>query len=290
MGMNLFEEIKQNFLFSKNGVRRIIAVNVAIFLVVEVFSVISGLMKLHFSLNVLTSYLTLPSSLSSYIYRPWSIYTYMFIHEGILHIFLNMIWLNWMGNILYEYLGNKRLYQSYFLGGIFGGVFFILAYNIFPAFQDIKHQAYALGASAGVLSVSVAAATLIPEAEVSLFGIFPIRLKWLALIIIVIDFLSIVKGNAGGHIAHLGGSLFGFLFIKYLYTNTVFDKFFNKIGNLFSKKSKLKVHYKTTQNGNSVNIKVSQQEVDLILDKISKSGYESLSKREKEILFKASKD
>jgi membrane associated rhomboid family serine protease len=214
----------------------------------------------------------------------------MFLHDGFFHILFNMLWLFWMGNILHEYLGNKRVYQSYFLGGIFGGLIYMLAYNVFPAFNEAKHVSYALGASAGVLSVVVSAATLLPDYQIRLLFFGDVKLKWIALISVVLDLISIPNGNAGGHIAHLGGALFGFLFIKYLYTNTVFDKYIDKIGNLFSRKSKLKVHYKTTQNGNNVNIKVSQQEVDLILDKISKSGYESLSKREKEILFKASKD
>ncbi len=288
--MNLFQEIKYNYLQSNHAVNRIIAINVAVFLVLAVVNVFSFLLKSGVSTQSFTTYFTLPATLSAFIYKPWSLISYMFLHDGFFHILFNMLWLFWMGNILHEYLGNKRVYQSYFLGGIFGGIIYMLAYNIFPAFSEAKHVSYALGASAGVLSVVVSVATLLPDYQIRLLFFGDVKLKWIALISVVLDLISIPNGNAGGHIAHLGGALFGFLFIKYLYTNTVFDKFFDKIGNLFSKKSKLKVHYKTTQNGNSVNIKVSQQEVDLILDKISKSGYESLSKREKEILFKASKD
>lgn len=288
--MNLFQEIKYNYLQSNHAVNRIIAINVAVFLVLAVVNVFSFLLKSGVSTQSFTTYFTLPATLSAFIYKPWSLISYMFLHEGFFHILFNMLWLFWMGNILHEYLGNKRVYQSYFLGGIFGGIIYMLAYNIFPAFSEAKHVSYALGASAGVLSVVVSVATLLPDYQIRLLFFGDVKLKWIALISVVLDLISIPNGNAGGHIAHLGGALFGFLFIKYLYTNTVFDKFFDKIGNLFSKKSKLKVHYKTTQNGNSVNIKVSQHEIDLILDKISKSGYESLSKREKEILFKASKD
>lgn len=288
--MNLFQEIKYNYLQSNHAVKRIIAINVAVFLVLAVVNVFSFLLKSGVSTQSFTTYFTLPATLSVYIYKPWSLFTYMFLHDGFFHILFNMLWLFWMGNILHEYLGNKRVYQSYFLGGIFGGLIYMLAYNVFPAFNEAKHVSYALGASAGVLSVVVSAATLLPDYQIRLLFFGDVKLKWIALISVVLDLISIPNGNAGGHIAHLGGALFGFLFIKYLYTNTVFDKYIDKIGNLFSRKSKLKVHYKTTQNGNNVNIKVSQQEVDLILDKISKSGYESLSKREKEILFKASKD
>ncbi len=288
--MNLFQEIKYNYLQSNHAVKRIIAINVTVFLVLAVVNVFSFLLRSGVSTQSFTTYFTLPATLSAFIYKPWSLISYMFLHDGFFHILFNMLWLFWMGNILHEYLGNKRVYQSYFLGGIFGGIIYMLAYNIFPAFSEAKHLSYALGASAGVLSVVVSAATLLPDYQIRLLFFGDVKLKWIALISVVLDLISIPNGNAGGHIAHLGGALFGFLFIKYLYTNTVFDKFFDKIGNLFSRKSRLKVHYKTTQNGNSVNIKVSQQEVDLILDKISKSGYESLSKREKEILFKASKD
>lgn len=288
--MNLFQEIKYNYLQSNHAVKRIIAINVAVFLVLAVVNVFSFLLRSGVSTQSFTTYFTLPATLSAFIYKPWSLISYMFLHDGFFHILFNMLWLFWMGNILHEYLGNKRVYQSYFLGGIFGGIIYMLAYNLFPAFNEAKHVSYALGASAGVLSVVVSAATLLPDYQIRLLFFGDVKLKWIALISVVLDLISIPNGNAGGHIAHLGGALFGFLFIKYLYTNTVFDKFFDKIGNLFSKKSKLKVHYKTTQNGNSVNIKVSQHEIDLILDKISKSGYESLSKREKEILFKASKD
>jgi membrane associated rhomboid family serine protease len=288
--MNLFQEIKQNYLQSNHAVKRIIAINVAVFLVFAVVNVFSFLLKSGLSTQSFTTYFTLPATLSVFIYKPWSILTYMFLHDGFLHILFNMLWLFWMGNILHEYLGNKRVYQSYFIGGIFGGLIYMLAYNIFPAFSEAKETAYALGASAGVLSVVVSAATLLPNYEVRLLFLGDVKLKWIALVSVILDLISIPNGNAGGHIAHLGGALFGFLFIKYLYTNTFFDKFFDAMGNVFSKKSKLKVHYKTTQKGDKVYLNVTQQEVDLILDKISKSGYESLSKREKEILFKASKD
>jgi len=288
--MNLFQEIKYNYLQSNHAVKRIIAINVAVFLVLAVVNVFSFLLKSSVSTQSFTTYFTLPATLSAYVYKPWSLLTYMFLHNGFFHILFNMLWLFWMGNILHEYLGNKRVYQSYFLGGIFGGLIYMLAYNTFPAFSEVKHVSYALGASAGVLSVVVSTATLLPNYQIRLLFFGDVKLKWIALISVVLDLISIPNGNAGGHIAHLGGALFGFLFIKYLYTNTIFDKFFDKISNLFSKKSKLKVHYKTTHNGAPINVKVSQHEVDLILDKISKSGYESLSKREKEILFKASKD
>lgn len=286
--MNLFEEIKHNYLQSNQAVKRIIAINVAVFLVLAILNVFAFLFNSSFSTTIINRYFTLPASLASFLYRPWSIVTYMFLHSGFLHILFNMLWLYWMGNLLQEYLGNKRVYQAYFIGGVFGGLVYMLAYNVFPAFTAVKDVSYALGASAGVLSVVVAAATLLPNFEIRLMFLGSIKLKWIALVSVGLDLISIPNGNAGGHIAHLGGALFGYLFIKHLYTNSVFDRLFSVIGNLFSKKSKLKVHYKTNNNSNQPKSAQTQIDVDEILDKISKSGYESLSKREKEILFKAS--
>jgi membrane associated rhomboid family serine protease len=288
--MNVLEDIKQNFLFSKNAIKRIITINVMVFLVVAVVNVIAYLLKSSFASSSFTGYLTLPASFSAFIYKPWSIITYMFLHDGFLHILFNMLWLYWMGNILYEYLGNKRVYQAYFIGGIFGGIIFMLSYNIFPAFEHIKYDAYALGASAGVLSVVVATATLLPNYEIRLMLLGSIKLKWIAVISVMLDVISIPNGNPGGHIAHLGGALFGFLFIKQLQNNTILDKVWGKMSTLFNPSKKLKVHHKNATDTSSSSDKPSQQEIDAILDKISRSGYDSLSKREKEQLFKASKD
>lgn len=288
--MNLLQEIKQNYLFSDHSVRRIITINVLVFLVVAVVDALSFLLNTGFSSAVFTKYLTLPASFSAFLYRPWSVVTYMFLHSGFLHILFNMLWLYWMGNLLYEYLGNKRVYQAYFFGGIFGGFVYMLAYNIFPAFSGVKDVAYALGASAGVLSVVVAAATLLPNYEVQLIFFGFVKLKWIALASVILDLISIPNGNAGGHIAHLGGAIFGFLFIKQLRNNTVLDTLYGSLKKMIRPKSKLKVHYKTTYMKTETDTKPSQHEVDAILDKISRSGYDSLTKREKEILFKASKD
>ena len=288
--MNVLQEIKQNYLFSNNAVRKIITINVLIFLLLAVADVLSFLLSSVFSSATITTYLTLPASLKEFIYRPWSIVTYMFLHSGFLHILFNMLWLYWMGNILHEYLGNRRVYQAYFLGGIFGGLIFIAAYNIFPAFGQVKEVAYALGASAGVLSVVVATATLLPDYEVQLIFLGSVKLKWIALVSVLIDLISIPNGNAGGHIAHIGGALFGFLFIRQLRNTTFLDKVTDWFARIFKPRSKLKVHYRTTYMKTENDLKPSQQEVDIILDKISRSGYDSLTKREKEILFKASKD
>ncbi len=127
--MNLFQEIKYNYLLSNHAVKRIIAINVAVFLVLAVVNVFSFLLRSGVSTQSFTTYFTLPATLSAFIYKPWSLITYMFLHDGFFHILFNMLWLFWMGNILHEYLGNKRAYQSYFLGGIFGGIIYMLIRN-----------------------------------------------------------------------------------------------------------------------------------------------------------------
>ncbi|MFN7313031.1 MAG: rhomboid family intramembrane serine protease [Bacteroidota bacterium] len=288
--MTLFDELKQNYLYSNSAVKRIIAINVLLFLVFAMMNVLGFLFASSLNSGIVTKYFTLPATFERFLYKPWAILSYMFLHDGFLHLLFNMLWLYWLGSILHEYLGNKRVYQAYFIGGVFGGLIYMLAYQFLPAFVHVRDTAYALGASAGVLSVVVAAATLLPNYEVQLLLFGNVRLKWIALVSVLLDVISIPNGNAGGHIAHIGGALFGFLFIKYLYNHTGFEKVFDRIAGLFKPKQKVKIHHR------SVNIKTknpnkpSQHEIDIILDKISKSGYESLSKKEKEMLFKASKD
>jgi membrane associated rhomboid family serine protease len=287
--MNILDELKYTFNKSNNAIRKIILVNVAVFLFTALVGVImffSGTMDDF--LSPILRYFMLPASLGTLLTQPWSIITYMFLHANFLHILFNMLWLFWIGNLLHEYIGNRKVYEAYFGGGVFGGVIYILCYNIFPVFAKNIAIGYAMGASAGVLSIIVATATLLPNYPIHLFLFGNVKLKYIALVTIVLDFISIPQGNPGGHIAHLGGALFGFLYIKYLYQ----DKYFipSWLRNLFVKKSKVKIHYRTTFLKTESSNKPTQEEIDLILDKISKSGYDSLSKKEKEILFKASND
>lgn len=284
--MNIVDEIKSTFSKS-NAVNKIILTNVGVFIVVSLVNIFFTLMNDNNPIIAsLLHYLMLPSSFIVFILQPWSILTYMFLHDGFFHILFNMLWFFWLGNIFQEYLGNKKLYQAFFGGGIFGGLFFMICYNIFPFFSQNISSTFALGASAGVLSVVVATATLLPEYPIQLFLFGTVRLKWIALVSVVIDLLSITGSNSGGHLAHLGGAIFGFMYIKYIYGKIVLP---NWIENLFIPKSKIKIHYSSNQK-TTKNNEPSQDDIDMILDKISKSGYDSLSKKEKDILFKASKE
>ena len=285
--MDIFEDIKS--IFSKsNAVNKIILVNVGVFIFISLMNVLLVLMKENSQLVSLTlNSLMLPSSFKIFIFQPWSILTYMFLHDGIIHILFNMLWFFWLGNIFEEYLGNKKLYQAFFGGGIFGGLFFMICYNLFPFFTEHVSSTYALGASAGVLSIVVATATLLPEYPIQLVLFGTVRLKYIALISVGVDLISITGSNSGGHLAHIGGAIFGFIYIKYIYGKVKLPFW---VENIFIGKSKLKVHYTSKEKGRLQNEESSQDIIDMILDKISKSGYDSLSKKEKEILFKASKE
>jgi membrane associated rhomboid family serine protease len=198
-----------------------------------------------------------------------------------------MLWLFWIGNLLFEYIGNRKVYEAFFGGGIFGGLLYVISYNVFPVFAQVLPDADIMGASGGVLAVVGATATLLPNYPIHLMFFGEVKLKYIALVIIVIDVISIPLNNAGGHIAHIGGALFGFIYIKYLYQ----DKHLLPawLRNLFTRKSKMKVHYRGTGHPKTEPEETpSQEEVDMILDKVYKSGYDSLSKKEKETLFKAS--
>lgn len=289
--MDLIKEFRYR-LRQGNAIVQIILVNAAVFVLFAVTGVLLFLFNQVGILSVLRQYLMLPASLPTLLTQPWTLITYMFLHEGFIHILFNMLWLYWFGSLFQQYLGNSKTWQAYLLGGIFGGVIYIVAFNVFPAFSVQLGNAYALGASAGVLSLVFAAATLLPDYQVVLFLLGPVRLKYIALVSVFIDLLSIPNGNAGGHIAHLGGAFFGFLFVKMLYSNSkmpaTLDAIFSTLGKLFVRKpSNVKIHYRS---GKEVNAKPAQQEIDTILEKISKNGYDSLSKKEKEILFRAGRD
>ncbi len=195
----------------------LIAINVAVFLVINVPAVIEGLVMRSSTIQYYTfDYLALPAYLPKLATRFWTPLTYMFMHSGIFHILFNMLWLYWMGQIFEEFLGNKRILGLYLLGGFAGAALYIVSYNIFPAFTESGAllTSSAVGASASVMAIIVAAATIVPDYTISLMFIGPVKLKWLVLFYVIIDFLSITGPNAGGEIAHLGGALVGFYMLN----------------------------------------------------------------------------
>ena len=288
----ILEDIKKNFKRG-NSLTKLIYINVGVFLITSILHVLSFLFMVN-SLEFL-NYFTLPASISYFIKKPWSIITYMFLHQSFIHLLFNMIWLYFGGQIFLSFFDNKKLISTYVLGGISGAVLFIISFNLFPAFAGVLQNAVAVGASASVLAIIMAITTKSPNYSIRLFLIGNIKLKHIAIVSIVLDILSIPQGNAGGHIAHLGGAFFGYLYVKQLNGGndiaSVFDKIMDYLATYLKRESKLKKAYrrkKSDQDFRRGKVQ-TQAKIDNILDKISKSGYESLTKEEKDSLFKASK-
>lgn len=279
----------------KNGnmLNRLIFINLGVFVVIEILSVFFFL----FNQPTFTfkEFLALPANLLTVASKPWTIVSYMFIHDGFIHLIFNILWLYFGGSIFLKYLSNKQIVSTYVLGGLMGGLFYILAYNYFPVFSQIRSNSMAIGASASVLAILVAIATYVPNYSVNLTLIGSLKLKHIALFTIILDLILIPKGNAGGHIAHLGGACYGFFFSQQLQKgkdiSKRFDHFMDYIASFFKQKSPLKTAYKRPKTDDQWREQksVQQKQINTILDKIAKSGYESLNKEEKEILFKASK-
>jgi membrane associated rhomboid family serine protease len=293
--MAIIDEIKTSFKEGNNLVK-LLYINVAVFLAVTLMQVIFTLFQVSPDFSIVRI-LSVPSDIGTLLTRPWSIFTYMFLHANFLHILFNMLWLFWFGQIFLQYLDQKKLLSVYILGGFAGAALYILAFNIFPLFANSVQQSVALGASASVVAIVVAISFYVPNNRINLMFIGPVKLKYIALFTIVLDLLSITSSNAGGHIAHLGGALFGYIFIQqYKQGKNIsrgFDRFMDNVFSLFQKKQNITVTHKqkrpqTDIEYNRERVK-NQKEIDRILEKIATSGYDSLSKSEKETLFKANK-
>src|ERR1700761_5140856 len=205
--MNTFwQSIYYKTFKSSSKLYLLIAINVVVFLATNVPGILAGLFtRGDFITSFFYEYLALPSYLPTLLTRFWTPLTYMFMHAGIFHILFNMLWLYWMGQIFEEYLGKKRTLGLYLMGGFAGAVFYIAAYNIFPIFVPMLPVSIVVGASASVMAIIVATATLLPDYTIPMILIGPVKLKWLALFYIVLSFLGITGLNAGGELSHLGG-------------------------------------------------------------------------------------
>lgn len=295
---NILDNIRR-FFSKRSALPRLILINTLVFLLVYVVNLFSWLFQLNVhdpvsGLSRLTSILAVPASLVSLASKPWTFFTYMFLHEGFIHLFFNMWVLYFGGSIFLQYLSQKKLISTYIAGGMAGALFYVVAYNVFPVFAKQNEISVALGASASVLAILVAIATYVPQYTVNLLLIGPVRLKYLAIGLVILDFFSIQGSNPGGHIAHLGGALWGFTYI-WLYQNgqdvyAVFNRFLDRQMKVKpgGRKSKPSAGRPITDDEYNA-LKVQEQEkIDAILDKIAKNGYSSLTKSEKEILFKSS--
>ena len=286
--MDVLENLKYRFKHA-GIVEKLIYINLAVFLFVFITNTFGFLFQSRS--NFLVNWLALPANFNDFLIKPWTIITYGFLHTSFLHILLNLIALFYVGHLFQQYFTPKQLLSFYLLGTLFGGIIFVSSYNFFPALQNVAHNSVLLGASAGISAIFIGIATYIPNYELKFPLIGFVKLWVLACIWIAIDIIQIPAGNAGGHLAHLGGALFGFFYVRSA-SNKKLDVF-NSLKKVFSKKeTKLKTVYKSGNKTpkSSVNKTKNQQEIDAILDKISKSGYDTLSKDEKEFLFKQGKN
>ncbi|MEM6644068.1 MAG: rhomboid family intramembrane serine protease [Bacteroidota bacterium] len=297
-GAGIFDDFKNAWNKPNNAVAQIILINVVVF-------VITGVMLIVGIGGMVRPWLGLPSYLPSLVFRPWTLLTHAFVHDGFMHILFNMLWFYWFGRIIQEFLGGEKVISVFSMGIVGGIIAFLAAYNLIPQFAGAVDTATIVGASAGVTATVVGAAVYFPNYTIVMIFIGPVKIKYIALVTV---FLSLIgtRGsiNPGGEFAHLGGALMGWLYMSQLKQgNDIGGWIINTISffkSLFKPQPKIKVTHRGGNRRPSQKMKKSnassgggsqtpQAEIDAILDKISEKGYESLSKDEKQKLFNASK-
>jgi membrane associated rhomboid family serine protease len=251
-----------------------------------------------FSEGGLLEWFSLPGSFNSFIFKPWTLISYAFFHASLSHLFWNMVMLYFGGQFFLNLFSSQRFYNVFFLGLIVGGLIFLLSYTVFPVFSG--NGSNLVGASAGVTAIFIFICAYMPYQEVRIF-FFNVKLWQLGIFFILTDLIQIPNGNAGGHLAHIGGGLLGFIYARKLKEGIDigigFETYWNVLVRTLSFKSKpLRTAYRAKKNSNSeapntqaYQNRERQKKIDTILDKISHSGYDSLSKEEKDYLFKSGK-
>lgn len=290
---DIFIKLKQAF---RQGsvLTKLIYINLGVFVIARLAVVILTLFNIDGALYL--QYIELPSYTTLLLHQPWTLVTYMFTHFDFLHILFNMLWLYWFGKIFLMFFSERQLGGLYVLGGLAGAAMFLLAYNTFPYFEKAVYTSFLMGASASVMAIVFAVSFYRKDFEIGLLLIGRVKLIYLALFTLIIDLLAITSDNAGGHIAHIGGALFGICFALFFKQgidltspiNLLIDFFVN----LRKRKPKMNVTYNSQRKADyEYNARKNQDtaEIDKILDKLRHSGYESLSADEKRKLFDASK-
>jgi len=291
--MNLIDEIKVSF---KEGstLTKLIYLNLGVFLAVKIAQIFFILFNTPQGFESLLRWFAVPAYFPDLIRKPWTLLTYMFLHEGFLHILFNMLWLFWFGRIFLEYLDQKKLVSVYLLGGITGAILYIISFNLFPVFKSVVTESVALGASASVIAVVIAITAYVPNHTVYLMFIGPVKIKYIGIIIFVVTSVLDFSTNTGGKIAHIGGAILGFIYTSQFRKGNDIGKWINRlidqVVTLLKPRKKMKVTHKKSTTDYEYNEKKAQEqeEINRILDKISKGGYKSLTKDEKDTLFKAS--
>lgn len=283
----IIDDIKDTY---KNGnaLIKLIFVNSAIFILFRIVFLFYFFANNEAAFPI-TWWMSMPSEPLALLYKPWTLITYMFYHEDVLHFLFNMLNMYWFGKIFLMYFDEKKLVSLYLLGGIAGGLIYFAFYNIFPA---TFRPGILMGASASIIAILTAAAIYAPNQQLYMVFFGQVKLIYIAIFSVVMFAILIASDNAGGNLAHLGGAFFGYLWAKQYRRGFELTKGLSALIDSFLslfKRKKLKVTYKRPPahdfeyNRQKV---ANQKEIDRILDKISKGGYESLSKEEKETLFK----
>lgn len=291
----MLEDLKRLFK-GNNFIGQIILINAAAFLLVNIVSAIA----FGGAERPILNWLGMPSFVPTFVTRPWTAFTYMFMHGGLWHLIFNMYMLYWFGRIFTDFMGQKRLAGLYFLGGLAGSLLYLIGYNLIFLGGEVVEGSILVGASAGVMAVTIAAGIRFPDYTINLMFIGPVKLKYVALVVFLLSTVIDFQSNMGGKIAHIGGAAAGYFYARGLNSGKDyalgFIDFFASIAGWFKGGPKLKV-VKDKPKGTSSQAKAArasaaksaggeeQARVDEILDKISKSGYENLSKEEKEFLF-----
>jgi len=287
--MGIIDEIKLSF---RNGtyLTKLIYVNIAIWVIVRLVFV--GYKLSGSDGSLMLSWLALPASFELFVSRPWTILTYMFLHFDFLHILFNVLWLYWFGKIFLEYHNQQKLLSLYLIGGFSGGLAYMLAYNLIPVFRISVSEVQLLGASASVIAIVIAIAVYVPNHLINLVFIGPVKIKWIAFISVLLYVINLSGDNAGGNFAHLGGALWGWIYMsQFMAGRNItgrFDRMMDVFFTWFRPRKKLKIKYNAPNPDYNFNRnKASQQEeINRVLDKIGKSGYDSLTFEEREMLFK----
>jgi membrane associated rhomboid family serine protease len=306
MQKNLWDQFKGAFRKGNNGLIQLILINALVFFVLRILEVVLALTGI---IDSTSSYhqtyldlLGLPSDLGRILLRPWTLITTFFTHYGFFHILFNMLFLYWFGRLIHEYLGNSRLINLYILGGLAGGALYIIIYNLSPLFVDQVGHSALIGASASVFAIVVAAATLMPDHQFYLLLLGPVKIKYIAIFYVAMSFVGSIGPNAGGDIAHLGGAIIGYFYVRSMQRGVDIGSWIQSTLDFiksFFVRPKVKVTHRgsatraktrrtSKSSSSSYSTNVPQDEIDAILDKISEKGYESLTKEEKQKLFNAS--
>ena len=290
--MNILDDLKLQFRIG-DTTTKLIFWNVGLFVVPLLIFSFLRLFKIEIEYLDFVSLSTAPREL---FWKPWSIISYAFFHNGIFHVLFNMLMLNFAGKLFVTFFTQKQLLSLYIVSAIFGGVIYIISYLTFPALVNITVSM--VGASGAIMAILVATATYQPTMEVRLLLFGNVKLVYLVLVLLIIDLIQLPMNNTGGHLAHLGGALFGFLYVKQMQNGTDITNWFticiDFFANLFSLKKATpfrSVHVNPKKpiqkpQSNIIFKDKTQQQIDDILDKIGKSGYDSLDQQEKEFLFK----